>query len=59
MCHTDSCRQVFITFRTPIKWPVVVVDRWLLFRGSFSNKIVMALLKVVIVDRRLLFGVGR
>ena len=39
--------------------PTLVVDRWSLFRGTFSTKIAWAGFRVVFVDRWLLFGGGR
>jgi hypothetical protein len=33
-------RQVLMTFQTCFGWPLVVVDRWSLFRGRFSTIIV-------------------
>ena len=59
MCQNGRCRQVFQPFWTTFKWPVAVVDRWSLFRGSFSTKIAMAGFRVVVVDRWSLFGGGR
>ena len=57
MNKSGHCRQVFMTFGTGFRWPLVIVDR-LLFRGSFSTKIVWAGFRVVIVVRRSLFGGG-
>jgi hypothetical protein len=53
------CRQVSMTFGTRFRWSLVVVDRWSLFRGSFSPKIALAGFRVVVVDRWSLFGGGR
>jgi len=53
------CGQVFITFGTIFGWSLVVVDRWSLFRGRFSTKIVWAGFGVVVVDRWSLFRGGR
>jgi len=53
------CRQVSMTFGTRYRWLLVVVDRWSLFRDSFSTKIAWAGLRVVVVDRWSLFGGGR
>ncbi len=53
------CAQVFLTFGTRFGWPLAAVDRWSLFRGSFSANFGRAGFGVVIVDRWLLFGGGR
>ncbi len=45
-------------FWTRFRWPVVVVDRWSLFRGSFRAKIAWTSFRVVVVDRWSLFGGG-
>ncbi len=39
---SGRCGQVFMTFETGFKWPLVIVDRWSLFRGIFSAKIAWA-----------------
>jgi hypothetical protein len=44
---------------TRFEWSLVVVDRWSLFRGSFSTNIAWAGFGVIVVDRWLLFGGGR
>ena len=49
----------FISFMDRFRWPLVVVDRWSLFRGRFSTKIAWAGFGVVVVDRWSLFGGGR
>ena len=59
MDQNGCCRQVFMIFGTGFRWPLVVVDRWSLFRGSFSTKIAWAGFRVVAVDRWSLFGGGR
>ena len=56
---SGCCTQVFITYGTRNKWPLALVDRWSLFRGNFSTKIVWAGFKVVVVDRWSLFGGGQ
>ncbi len=48
------CRQVLMTFLTITGWSLVVVDKWSLFRGSFSTKIAWAGFRVIVVDRWLL-----
>jgi len=48
-----------MTYGTRFKLPLVVVDRWSLFKGSFSTKIAWAGFRVVVVDRWSLYGVGR
>jgi hypothetical protein len=53
------CTQVFPSFGTRFRWPLAVVDRWSLFRGSFSTNFVWAGFGVVVVDRWSLFGGGR
>ena len=59
MNKSGRCRQVFMTFGSRNRWPLVVVDRWSLFRGSFSTKIAWAGFRMVVVDRWSLFGGGR
>ena len=59
MDKSGHCRQVFMTFGTGFRWPLVVVDRWSLFRGGFSTKISWAGFRVFVVDRWSLFGGGR
>ncbi len=56
---SSRCGQVFMTFWTRFKWSLVLVDMWLLFRGSFSAKIALAGFRVVVVDRLSLFRGGR
>ena len=41
------------------KWPLVVVDRWSLSKGSFSTKITWAGFRVVVVERWSLLRGGR
>jgi len=48
-----------MTFWTRFRWSLIVVDRWSLFRGSFSTKFAWAGFSVVVVDRWSLFGGGR
>ncbi len=48
---SGRCRQVFFHFWTRFRWPLVVVDRWSLFRGKLSTKIAWAGFRVVFVDR--------
>jgi hypothetical protein len=55
----SHCRQVSMTFGTRFRWSLVVVDKWSLFRGSFSTKTAWAGFRVVVVDRWSLFGAGR
>jgi hypothetical protein len=52
------CTQVFPTFGTRFGWPLAVVDRWSLFRGSFSTNFVRGRFGVVVVDRWSLFRGG-
>ena len=59
MGQIGRCRQGFIQFRATLKWPVVVVDRWSLFRGNFTANNVRAGFGVVVVDRWSLLGGGR
>ena len=59
MDRSGRCRQVYISIQARFRWPLVVVDRWSLFRGSFSTKIAWAGFRVVVVDRWSLFGGGR
>ena len=54
--QNGRCRQVSMTFATRFRRSLVVVDRWSLFRGSFSTKIAWAGFRVVVVGRWLLFG---
>ena len=49
----------FMTFGTRFRWPLTVVDKWSLFRGSFSTKIAWVGFRVVVVGRWSLFGGGR
>ena len=61
MDKTDKsgrCGQVIMTFWTRFGWLLVVVDRWSLFRGSFSTIFAWADLRVVVIDRWSLFGGG-
>ncbi len=44
---SGRCIQVLMTFWTRFGWPLVVVDRWLLFRGSFSTKFAWAAVLIV------------
>jgi len=46
-------------YQAKFVWSLVVVDRWSLFRGSFSTKIARAGLRVVVVDRWSLFVCSR
>ncbi len=46
------------TFTTQFRWPLVVVDRWTLFRGKLCTKIAWKGFRVIVVDKWLLFGVG-
>ncbi len=59
MEKSGRCRQVFLSFWTRFRWPLVVVDRWSLFRGRITIKIAWAGFRVVVVDRWSLFGGGR
>ena len=59
MTKSGRCRQVNVSILVGFRWPLVVVDRWSLFRGSFSTKIAWAGIRVVVVDRWSLFGGGR
>ncbi len=56
---SGCCRQVFLHYEPVFGKPLVVVDRWLLFRGRFSTKIAWAGFRVVVVDRWSLFRGGR
>ncbi len=51
--------RFFDSFMTQLRWSLVVVDRWSLFRGRFSTKIAWAGFRVVVVDRWSLIGGGR
>ena len=57
--QNGRCRQVFTLFGIGFEWPLVVVDRWSLFRGRFRTKNSWVGFGVVVVDRGLLFGGGR
>ena len=59
MNKSGRCRQVYVSTLARFRWPLVVVDRWSLFRGRFSTKIAWAGFIVVVVDRWSLFGGGR
>ena len=58
MIKSGRYRQVLMTFQPCFGWPLVVVDRWSLFRGSFKAKIAWAGFRVVVVDRWSLFEGG-
>ena len=59
MDQNGRYRQVFNHILTKFKWPLVVVDRWSLFRGNFRANSGRAGFRVVVVDRWSLFGGGR
>ena len=59
MSQSGRCGQVQVSILARFRWPLVVADRWSLFRGSFSTKIARAGFRVVVVDRCSLFGGGR
>ncbi len=48
MDKSGRCTQVNIKFQARFVWPLVAVDRWLLFRGCFSTKIAWAGFRVVV-----------
>ncbi len=52
------CRQVYLSFWTSFRWPLVVVDRWLLFVGRFSTLITWAVFRMAVVYRWSLFVGG-
>ena len=60
MDTSGRCIQVYKSIWARFRWPLVVVDRWSLFRGSFSTKIARAGFRVAVVVGRLsIFGGGR
>ena len=51
MNKSGRYRQVYMTFWIRLRWSLVVVERWSLFRGSFTTKTAWAGLRVVVVNR--------